>query len=199
MKKALMTILREASTPRSEFRRAAGKLAYLLAVETGSVLKRETFRIRTPLAETDGERLVSKLVLVPILRSGLALLPEFMEIFSEAEVGFLGMRRDEATKRPELYYEHLPEMGPGHEVIVIDPMLATGGSGVLAIDRLESHGVTDDRLVYVSMIAAPEGVAAIRARAPRARLVIGQHDARLNGDAFIVPGIGDFGDRFFAG
>ena len=197
MKKSILTVLRDTKTNRSEFRRAAMRLSYLLAAEAGGVLHRESFLIRTPLAKTEGERFSNELVIIPILRAGLAMLPAFLEMFSDAAVGFFGMWRDEVTKKPHLYYENIPEIGQDCEVIVLDPMLATGGSGVVALDHLFARGVKDSQIVYVSIIAAPEGIEKIREFSPRVRLVIGQVDDSLNDDAFIVPGIGDFGDRFF--
>jgi uracil phosphoribosyltransferase len=172
-------------------------MSYLLADEVGSSLQKKNITLATPLAETQGEVLAKEVVIIPILRSGLAMLPSFLEMFSQAAVGFFGMRRDEATKKPFLYYENLPELNASQEVVIIDPMLATGGSGALAIEHLYQRGIKDSQIVYVSIVAAPEGVKRIKAVAPAARLVIAQVDECLNDQAFIVPGIGDFGDRFF--
>lgn len=197
MKKTVLTTLRDTKTTLKDFREAAEQLSYLLAMEAGELLEVEKFSLQTPLIKTQGERFAKEIVIIPILRAGLAMLPSFLRIFSHAKVGFFGMRRDEETKDPHLYYENLPKLNKDQEVIVIDPMLATGGSGALAIQHLYHKEIKDSQIVYVSIIAAPVGVKRIKECAPKCRLVVGQIDERLDQNAFIVPGIGDFGDRYF--
>jgi uracil phosphoribosyltransferase len=197
VKKTVLTTLRDTKTTLKDFREGAEQLSYLLAMEAGELLEVERFPLQTPLTKTQGERFAKEIVIIPILRAGLAMLPSFLRIFPKAKVGFFGMRRDEETKEPHLYYENLPELNRDQEVIVIDPMLATGGSGALAIQHLYRKGIKDSQIVYVSIIAAPAGAKKIQECAPKCRLVVGQMDERLDQNAFIVPGIGDFGDRYF--
>jgi uracil phosphoribosyltransferase len=137
------------------------------------------------------------LVIIPILRAGLAMLPAFLTLYPDAAVGFFGMRRDEETKKPHLYYQNLPVLSPKHTVILIDPMIATGGSGSLALEKILETGVEEKNIIYVGIIGAPEGIKSVREKTPKINLVVAQVDEKLNSNAFIMPGIGDFGDRYF--
>lgn len=192
-----LTILRDRTTEKPTFRHATEQVSLLLAGQAGQFVKRQQVKLSTPLTETTGEVFTEALIIVPILRSGLAMLPPFLKFFPHASVGFFGMRRDETTKKPHLYYEQLPKTTPEHTVIIIDPMIATGGSGVLALEQIQARHIPEKNIVYVGIIAAPEGVERLKKTAPGMHLVIGHVDERLNRDAFIVPGIGDFGDRYF--
>ena len=124
------------------------------------------------------------------------MLPAFLRYYPNASVGFIGLRRDEETKQPHLYYQNLPKLD-GQNVILIDPMIATGGSGLLALNHILDQGVPQEKIIYVGIIAAPEGMQKLKERAPNMNLIVAQIDEHLNKDAFIVPGIGDFGDRYF--
>jgi uracil phosphoribosyltransferase len=197
MKHSLLTMLRDTRTPRHQFRHSTEKLSFLLAGEAGNYIHSNKIRVKTPLEETTGELLSDKIVIIPILRAGLAMLPAFLRFYPDATVGFLGMRRDEITKNPHLYYENLPMLSPEHSVIIIDPMIATGGSGALALQKILNHKVPEKNIIYVGIVAAPEGISKIKQIAPNLNLVVAHIDEKLNKDAFIVPGIGDFGDRYF--
>jgi len=144
-----------------------------------------------------GEGIAGELIIVPILRAGLAMLPSFLHFYPEASVGFLGMRRNEETKEPNLYYENLPPFQQNSSVIVIDPMIATGGSGILALEKIKQKGIPEERIIYVGILAATEGIERVKGLFPKVHLVIGQIDPHLDQNAFIVPGLGDFGDRYF--
>ena len=197
MKEHFLTLLRDRGTAMAPFREAARELARLLAAEASLFLPLQTTHIDTPLAPAAGKRLSQPAVLIPILRAGLALLPAFQELLPEAPIGFFGMRRDEKTALPRLYYENLPPLSPNGWVLLLDPMLATGGSANLAFDRLKSLGQDLAKAILISIIAAPEGVRALKTRHPEVRLITGAVDMKLDAKKFIVPGLGDFGDRFF--
>ena len=197
MKKSLLTTLRDKHTSIHQFRQATEKISFLLAGEAGDYIKEKIISVETPLEEGEGKLLNEDIVIIPILRAGLAMLPAFLRFYPDASVGFFGMRRDEETKLPHLYYQNIPPLSPDHNVIIIDPMIATGGSGALALEKVLSKNVPDSNIVYVAIIGAPEGIEKIKQTAPNINLVVAQVDERLNQDAFIIPGIGDFGDRYF--
>lgn len=197
MKKALLTKLRNIHTSRDDFRHTTEQLSYLLAGEAGEYLKEVDQKVETPLTITNGSAFAYEIVVVPILRAGLAMLPAFLRFYPNASVGFFGMRRDEITKKPFLYYENLPPLHAQKNVILIDPMVATGGSGLLALNKLVAKGVLEENIIYVGILGAPEGISAIHQAFPKCQLIVAQVDEKLNSDAFIVPGIGDFGDRYF--
>lgn len=197
MKETLLTTLRDRHVSRQLFRHVTDQLSLILASEAGEYLDKIDQTVFTPLTETKGKGLAGELVIVPILRAGLAMLPAFLRFYPDASVGFLGMRRDETTKQPHLYYENLPELTDHSTVIVIDPMIATGGSGILALEKTRELGIAEEKIIYVGILAAPEGIEAVKTRFPKINLVVGHVDDHLNQDAFIVPGIGDFGDRYF--
>jgi len=197
MKEALLTELRNKHTRPHEFRRAADKLAELLAAEVALHMEQEEFPIETPLGPTMGYRLKETVVLIPILRAGLALLKPFMRLFDEAVVGFFGIRRDEMTALPDLYYENLPPFTGKETILLLDPMIATGGSSLLSIDRLIAKGIPSSSIKLIGIISAPEGTEAVRSRYPDVQIIVVAQDERLNAQKFIVPGLGDFGDRYF--
>lgn len=197
MKEILMTILRDKTTSRAAYREAAEKLAVLLALEAAAWLPRKKVSIQTPLAESEGVRFSHNVVLVPILRSGLALLYPFLKDFPEARVGFIGMRRDEVTAEPHNYYVNLPPLSREDRVLVLEPMIATGGSGIAALALLMDAGIAPEHILYVGVIAATEGLEKIRTHYPRVEIIVAQTDSALNSAKFIVPGLGDFGDRYF--
>lgn len=197
MKEILIAQLRDRTTSRADYRQTTEKLGWVLAAEAADHLAQEERTVQTPLAPTQGLFVKNSVVLIPILRAGAALLPAFMRFFDRARVGFLGMKRDEETAKADMYYCNLPPIGPNEEVIILEPMIATGGSSCMAIAALLERGVVEKQILFVSVIAATEGLHKLRTAHPGVRLLVGQEDAKLNDVKFIVPGLGDFGDRFF--
>ncbi len=192
---ARLTTLRDERTGNAAFRAALQDLTLMLVYEATRDAPREDFTVRTPLAETVGTRLASPPLLVPVLRAGLGMVERAHAMLPEAQVGFVGVARDEDTHRPVPYLESLPADLSSRPVMVLDPMLATGGSMTHTIELLQARGAAD--ITVVCVVCAPEGVAALERVAPRARLVTAAVDDGLNSAAYIVPGLGDAGDRQF--
>jgi uracil phosphoribosyltransferase len=190
-----LTALRDENTDSAAFRAALGELTLMLVYEATRDVPRENVPVRTPLTETVGTRLVTPPLLVAVLRAGLGMVEQAHTLLPEALVGFIGVARDEETARPTPYLESLPDDLGGRPVIVLDPMLATGGSMTHAVGLLQRRGADD--ITVLCVVAAPEGVAALEKAAPHARLFTATVDEGLNGDAYIVPGLGDAGDRQF--
>lgn len=197
MKEILIATLRDKETSRADYRNATEKLGWVLAAEAAAYLSLESREVETPLGEIRAQFVKNPIVLVPILRAGAALLPSFMRFFDSARVGFIGMKRDEVTSIAHTYYCNLPPVVDDEEVIVLEPMVATGGSSIEAIGLLLSQGVREGQILFVSVIAATPGLARVRAAYPGIRLLVAQEDSELNAHNFIVPGLGDFGDRYF--
>ncbi len=198
LKDSLVTRLRDREVGTTEFRRTARRLGTLLAAEAAEHLRYEAETVVTPLnVPAEGASRVGKLILVPILRSGLALLDSFLDYFDDATVGMVGLKRDEATAIADIYYRNVPSIGVADSVILLDPMIATGGSAAEAIKILIEAGATQEQIVFVCVITAPEGLARIRDVYPNVRIIGGTHDPGLNPNKFIDPGLGDFGDRYF--
>ena len=192
---ALLSELRDKNTKRDHFRYVADRLSESLAYEAFDRLPKVEYPLSTPISETKGAKLKNPIVLIPILRSGLAMLYPFLRVFDHAKVGFFGMRRDEKTFDAKLYYENLPDIQKDEDVIILDPMLATGGSAYRALTLLADKGIDCSHLFYVGMVAAPEGLDKIQ-EFP-ITTIIASIDERLNDKKYIVPGLGDFGDRYF--
>lgn len=193
-----LTVLRQATTPQPTFRLLVEELMTLLAYEATREVRVSQLDIETPVAPTTGVRLSEPLpLIVPILRAGLGMLEGMVKLVPTAEVGFLGMVRDEETLEPVTYAERLPESLAGRQCFVLDPMLATGGSLAAAIEFLFARGADD--VTAICILGTPEGVEAIRniAGERNITLVLGAIDAGLNDQAFIVPGLGDAGDRLY--
>lgn len=197
MKKTLITILRNRHTSVEQFRQATDQLGTVLAVECDVLFPKATIFVDTPLAHTHGVCFKHESVLVPILRSGLVLLPPFMRFHPSASVGFIGTRRDEKTAIPELYYSKLPPFGPDNPILLLDPMIATGGSAALAVKVLKEAGALEKQITLISFIAAPEGISRFQKECPEVGLVVAQVDEGLDEQKRILPGLGDFGDRYF--
>jgi len=197
MKDIFLTSLRQKSTPTKEFREAAQALSRILAVQASTHIPLEVIKVETPLGEASGTKNTHRVVLATILRAGLAMLPAFQELFPAAPVGFFGIRRNEKTAEPQLYYQNLPIMNSHDWVLLIDPMLATGGSSTVALSKLEESRVNLKQTLLISIISAQPGIDAIRKRFPSVKLITGATDPTLNDHKFIVPGLGDFGDRYF--
>ncbi|MHC4876138.1 MAG: uracil phosphoribosyltransferase [Planctomycetota bacterium] len=187
--------LRSESTTPAEFRALVRRVAMLLGAAATESLSTSEATVATPVAEACVQRLNQRIGLVPILRAGLGLVDPLIELIPTAEVWHLGLFRDEATAQPVEYYRKLPETDPVDIALVVDPMLATGGSATLALDVLRQWGVEVVKLVV--LIAAPEGIAAVQEQFPDVEIITGAIDERLNEQKYIVPGLGDAGDRLF--
>jgi uracil phosphoribosyltransferase len=190
----LLAVLRDESTEPAAFRVASRKLATALVLEATADLPTETFSVATPLEETEGSRLDRPIVLVPILRAGLGLLEGIVDLFPEVRVGYIGLERDEATFKATEYYSKLPRLDDA-SVFVIDPMLATGGSASAALAAVKRAGAKSVRMVCV--VAAPEGVELLEREHPDVDVFTASVDRELNDTAYILPGLGDFGDRLY--
>jgi uracil phosphoribosyltransferase len=187
--------LRDVTTTTEGFRQAARLLTQLLMFEATRDLPLTDTSVITPLEATSARRLATDIVLVPVLRSGLAMLDTAATMFPAARVGFVGLERDESTAVAHGYYQKIPDNLGGSTVMILEPMLATGGSACATLDMLVNFGGTSLRLV--STVAAPEGIAAIASRHPECAVYAAALDRGLNDRKYILPGIGDFGDRFF--
>jgi uracil phosphoribosyltransferase len=187
--------LRDVETPPRAFRDAVRQLSHLLFVEASADLQTSTLMVRTPLADCAAHRLAQRLGIVPILRAGLGMADALIELIPEAKVWHLGLYRDHETLQPVTYYNKLPIQVNVDVAFVVDPMLATGGSAVAAIDILKRWGCP--RIKYLGLIAAPEGVRALTAAHPEVPLHLVAIDSHLNERGYIVPGLGDAGDRQF--
>ncbi len=190
-----LALLRDRTTPPDTFRRLLQEAATLMAYEATRDLRSTRTRVRTPLERTTGQRLRDPVLLVPVLRAGLGMLDPILRVIPGASVGFLGMQRNEHTLCPEHYHASLPRSLRRHVVLLIDPMLATGGSALAALERLASHGARTIRLV--NLVAAPEGIRRVRSRFPEVAILTAAIDRTLNHRGFILPGLGDAGDRLF--
>jgi uracil phosphoribosyltransferase len=188
-------VLRDEKTPPPQFRDAVHRLTVLAAVEATRTLPTRSTTVRTPLVETAAKELDVRIGIIPILRAGLSMVDPVLSLIPEAEVWHLGLFRDEQTLEPVTYYSKLPSERPVDVALVLDPMLATGGSAIAALDKLAGWGVQDLR--FLGILAAPEGVAAVKAAHPDVPLYVASLDERLNDQGYIVPGLGDAGDRIF--
>jgi uracil phosphoribosyltransferase len=189
-------IIRDKHTSSKEFREMIGEVAMLMCYEAARDLPLEDVEIETPITKTTVKRLAGlKMAVVPILRAGLGMVDEFKTINPAAKVGHIGLYRDPETLEPVEYYCKLPSDIAHREVFVTDPMLATGGSATAAITMLKQHGAK--KIHFMCIIAAPEGVAKMQEIHPDVDLYIGALDQGLNENGYIVPGLGDAGDRIF--
>jgi uracil phosphoribosyltransferase len=191
----LVSILRDRETPHGVFRQTLDDAAMILGYEAMRSLRAEDHELETPLERTSGVRLADEVVIVAILRAGLGLVDGFLRLVPDARVGHLGMYRDEEALRPVGYYENVPAGVEASEVFVVDPMLATGGSGTQAIARLKRAGA--QRITFVCLVAAPEGVQALGEAHPEVHIFTAALDRELDGNGYIRPGLGDAGDRIF--
>lgn len=187
--------LRDKQTPPAEFRQLVQRLAVLLAYEATKDLTLRPTEIETPLTRMTGQVLAQRIGLIPILRAGLGMVDPILNLIPTAEVWHLGLYRDETTARPVEYYSKLPETEPVDVALVVDPMLATGGSATAALEAMKRWGVP--KLKVLSIIASKDGVDAVRAAFPASDIYVCEIDPELNDRKFIVPGLGDAGDRIF--
>ncbi len=191
----VITHLRDKTTKPATFRTLCYQISLLLAVEATRNLPTEAKAIETPLEPMTGRVLsFQPLVVVPILRAGLGMVQPFVDIFPDVSVGYIGLERDHMTAIARSYYCKLPQV-TGRRVMVVDPMLATGGSAVKAIDVVRGQGGTD--ITLVSIVGSPEGVAEVQKRHPQLPIFIAALDRELNAKKYILPGLGDFGDRLY--
>ena len=190
----LLATLRDYRTTPEQFRASARGLATVLALAATADLGTRSGQVQTPLANAPALLIDQPLVAVPILRAGLGMLEPFTDLFPHVRVGYVGLERDEATLQPTSYYLKVPSL-EGASVLLLDPMLATGGSAAYAARLLAERGATDVRLVCV--VAAPAGLARLAEEQPNVRVITAAVDERLDHRGYIVPGLGDFGDRLF--
>jgi uracil phosphoribosyltransferase len=188
--------LRASKTEPAEFRRLVRCLATLIAYEAAADLPTKGVTVETPLGEARGSVVADPVLIIPILRAGLGMADGVLDLIPEAEVWHIGLRRDEKTLLPEEYYRKLPEHIRDATVFIVDPMLATGGSAVHACELIKR--AAPPRLKFLTLIAAPEGIARLSAAMPDVAIHVGVIDERLNDRGFIHPGLGDAGDRQFA-
>ena len=190
-----LTRLRDRRTQSQEFRRLLGQIASLMLHEATRDFAVRSVSVQTPLASARGLRLEREVALVPVLRAGLGMLDSILQLIPHARVGFIGLKREETTLRAQFYHKSFPKNLGRFEVILIDPMLATGGSAVAALDLLAEQGAKRIRLV--NLVAAPEGIRRVQKSYPRVPIFTAAVDRRLDERGYILPGLGDAGDRLF--
>ncbi len=191
----VLVSLRDKSTPSTEFRRLARRVGLLLAAEATRDLATLPGTVATPLETAPVRRLAARVVAVPVLRAGLGLLDAFLDLVPQAQVGYFGLERNEETAVARRYYEKVPKDLGQAVVFLLDPMLATGGSAAMAVDGLRSLGASRVRLL--SVVSAPEGVRHLEEAAPDVEIYTAALDRELNERKYILPGLGDFGDRLY--
>ena len=191
-----LAILRSKNTSVKEFRELVSEISGLMCYEATRNLPTKEVEVQTPVAVAKCRRLAGKkLAIIPILRAGLGMVDAMVDLIPSAKIGHIGLYRDPETHKPVEYYCKLPEDIGNRQVFVVDPMLATGGSAVAAIDFLKQHGCQN--IIMMNMIAAPEGVKAVQEAHPDVDIYLAALDEKLNEHAYIVPGLGDAGDRIF--
>ncbi len=187
--------LRDKNASSEVFRKQVARLGLMLAIEATRDLKTKSESCETPLQVTEEDVVSGRIGIVPILRAGIGFVDPFLEFLPQAEVHFLGMYRDEETHQPVQYYNKLPKGNPVEVAYVIDPMLATGGSALSTIEILKEWGV--QQIKFIGLIGAPEGVKEVHDKHPEVDIYLGALDEKLNENAYILPGLGDAGDRIF--
>jgi uracil phosphoribosyltransferase len=188
-----LTILRNRNTNSADFRAAISRICYHLAIEVTKFIDINEIKVETPLEITEGYELNSHVILMPIIRAGLGLLDGFTHIIPEASIGYIGIKRDEDTFQPVEYHFSLPNVKENTIVIILEVMLATGGSIANTITRLQLEGVSD--IIVAAIIAAPEGVERLITEYPDLKIITAVLDRELNENKYILPGLGDAGDR----
>lgn len=196
MKDVLLSVLREKTTGTADFRRASDQIAHLVSAETLAKLATFVSGIETPVGTASGSARPRDVMFVPIVRAALAILPAFIDLVPDAPVAFLGIERDEGTALPSIYYRKFPQTLPNRAVI-IDPMLATGGSAVMAVEILVDQGLDSENIYFTGVIAAQHGLDVLSQKIPNSNITIAAVDPDLNEKKYIVPGLGDYGDRYY--
>lgn len=193
-----LTIIREKDTGTKDFREVVNEIGMLMAYEVTRDMPLEDVEIETPLVKTVQKQLTGKKVaIIPILRAGLGMVDGFLAMLPAAKVGHVGMYRDEETLEPHEYFVKLPADIAERQLFIVDPMLATGGSAIAAIEALEKRGAKAENMKFVCLVAAPEGVKALQEAYPQVDIITAAMDERLNEHGYILPGLGDAGDRLF--
>jgi uracil phosphoribosyltransferase len=187
--------LRDRRTPPDQFRRAATRISVLLAAEALREAPSSAVTVDTPIGPAGGRRITREIVVVPVLRAGMGMLDAVLDLVPHARVGHIGLQRDETTALASRYYSRFPSGLDRSFVLLVDPMLATGGSSVAALRLLREAGASDIRIVCI--VAAPEGLATVEQHFPQVSIYTPVVDQRLNEQKYIVPGLGDFGDRLY--
>ena len=190
-----LTRLRDRETEPDGFREASGKIITLLLYEATRDLRTRPARVETPLESFEGRSVSDRVVAIPILRAGLGLLPPVLDLLPQVTVGYIGLERDERTAIASRYYVKLPPDITGKVAMILDPMLATGGTACKAVEILKEYGPASVRLVCV--VAAPEGIQALQDAHPTVEIFAAARDRQLNAKMYILPGLGDYGDRLF--
>lgn len=190
-----MTIIRDKNASTKQFWQNVKEVALLLAYKVSENFLVKEVSIETPICSCIGKTLANEILLVPILRAGLGFVDGFREVIPEAKIGFLGMFRNEETLEPVEYFTKLPSSFENTTVVICDPMLATGGSAIAAIDAIVKRGATD--IIFAGLVGAPEGILALQKKYPFVKIVLATLDEKLNEKGYIVPGLGDCGDRLF--
>ena len=193
-----LTIIRQTTTGTKDFREVVSEIAMLMAYEVTRDMPLEDVEIETPLVKSVQKTLSGKKVaIIPILRAGLGMVDGFLAMLPAAKVGHVGLYRDEETFEPHEYFVKLPADIKERQLFVVDPMLATGGSAIAAIEALEKRGAKPSNIKFVCLVAAPEGVKVLKEAYPDVEIVVAALDERLNENGYILPGLGDAGDRLF--
>lgn len=191
-----LSIIRDKNCGTREFRQCVNEIAELMVYEVSRDMPLEDVEVETPITKATTKRLAGKkVVVVPILRAGIGMVDGILELIPAAKVGHIGMYRDEETLQPHEYFMKMPDDLENREMIIVDPMLATGGSAIMAVDALKKRGAKS--IKFVCLVAAPEGVKAFREAHPDVDIYSASLDEYLNEDGYIVPGLGDAGDRLF--
>lgn len=191
-----VSILRDEKTTIKDFREVVKRLSLFLGYEALRNVKTESHKIKTPICETEGERLINEnITIIPILRAGLGMLEGMLELLPNAKVGHIGLERNEDTLKAREYYFKMPNNYETMEAYVVDPMLATGGSAVDAINKLKERGISN--IKFLCIISAPEGIKKLQKTHPDVDIYTAVIDEKLNENGYIIPGLGDAGDRIF--
>lgn len=197
IKKLFLTTLRDKHISTNKFRQSAYAISHIIAQETLNHIKTEETIVETPIATTTGIKIKSPIMLVPILRAGMVMLKPFLHYYKDAKIGVVGLKRDEETAIAHLYYQNIPKTTEHDTVIILDPMISTGGTGIKTIEILLERSVKEENIIFASIICSPEGIQAVKEKFPKIKIIQAGIDEKLNKDKFIVPGLGDFGDRYY--
>jgi uracil phosphoribosyltransferase len=192
---AKLTIMRDKNTKQKEFRENLDEIGALMTYEVLSDLETEEVSIETPVTATTGVKIKDDIVIVPILRAGLGMVNGIYNLVPNAKIAHIGLARNEETLMPEEYYANFPKNLPNKNILVVDPMLATGGSAIAAVDKIKERGA--NKIKFICLVAAPEGVKALEDAHPDVDIYVAALDDKLNEKGYITPGLGDAGDRLF--